>query len=627
MPPNSVPDRAPRQSPRGALARGAAVSLLAGISASYVAVAGWRGDAPLQPFGLPLSLLIAALSILSLGLVGELARAPRPAAAAVIVALTSWFFARVAAAGAIPILGDEAYHWLWARELDLCYYDHPGMVAWLARALCPPTIDANIPLRLSPLLLSAALPLLAWRLALDIGTARVVARRAALLCALLPLVTSSFILMPYVPLMFFWTLCCWLTLRALQTRRLTWWILAGLSCGAALNCNFTALLIPATVLGYLIISGRDRIELRRPGFYVAALSAALCLTPILLWNAQNEWATFLFNAANRHAELAFRPLSLLSYLGQLLLWFSPLVLAGWAASAPWQLWRTRTSNARGPLLLICFAAAPLLAFAMTASALKPRGHYAGPALPMVAVLFTLWTHQRPTRRDGESGSTVDEHAFNPARSANDTTPTDPTPVPPLFSGSIHLSAWISASVLVGGTLLPLIPPATVLDTLDRLGTRNPAKRVGAIWGWPSFADALDARVHTRERQPSNSADGASLAQASFGRATPTVILAPSYSQAALLIFYADSIHYAYALQASTSPYGRSFLDWGSVPEIQVGSDALIVWAGTSPSLEENRAHFADRFITLEPLTVGTGQEETALISVLHARALVAPFAE
>ena len=34
----------------------------------------------------------------------------------------------------IPVLGDEAYYWFWGQNLQLSYFDHPGMVGWLTWA-------------------------------------------------------------------------------------------------------------------------------------------------------------------------------------------------------------------------------------------------------------------------------------------------------------------------------------------------------------------------------------------------------------------------------------------------------------------------------------------------------------
>ena len=29
--------------------------------------------------------------------------------------------------------GEEAYYWMWSRDPDLCYFDHPPLIAWMMR--------------------------------------------------------------------------------------------------------------------------------------------------------------------------------------------------------------------------------------------------------------------------------------------------------------------------------------------------------------------------------------------------------------------------------------------------------------------------------------------------------------
>ena len=38
---------------------------------------------------------------------------------------------KLAVARCFPLIGDEAYYWLWSRRPALGYFDHPPMVAWL----------------------------------------------------------------------------------------------------------------------------------------------------------------------------------------------------------------------------------------------------------------------------------------------------------------------------------------------------------------------------------------------------------------------------------------------------------------------------------------------------------------
>ncbi|MBT4483104.1 MAG: hypothetical protein HOC71_05445, partial [Candidatus Latescibacteria bacterium] len=48
--------------------------------------------------------------------------------------LGAFFLIRVWLACSLNLTQDEAYYWMWSRNIDWCYYDHPGMIAWLEYA-------------------------------------------------------------------------------------------------------------------------------------------------------------------------------------------------------------------------------------------------------------------------------------------------------------------------------------------------------------------------------------------------------------------------------------------------------------------------------------------------------------
>ncbi len=512
----------------------------------------------------------ALLAILVLGLTGELARRPHSTAALAVV-LIGWTAMRLAVAGSVPLLGDEAYHWLWARNLDLCYYDHPGMVAWLARLLCPPTHDANLCVRLSPVLLTALLPLLAWQLARETLADPRLARRCALLLMLTPICAASIVLMPYVPLNVFWLAGGLLAWRALERDRWHDWLLAGLACGAAMNCNFTAILLPASLVLYLLISRADRCKLAGRGFWLAVVVWLVCLTPIVVWNAQHGWATILFNAARRHAALHLSVSSVVSYLGQLLIWGSPVVMAVAAVRLVPALWRAWRAGDRPVLYLSILAIVPLAAFLATASVLKPRGHYAMPAIAPLVILFVSWTH-RPQARMRR-----------------------------WYAAAVHSAAWCAAGLLVGASLVSAIRPEVANAVLRRLRVRTPEKRVAELYGFEALGRWLD-------RQGDH-----------YGRDTPTVVLAPSYSQAALVIYYAKSVDYAYNLAEEISPYGRAFEFWGSIRSLKRGCDAIVFWAGHEPAPEANRRLFERWFEQVRVVPTRAAPDALRFMSLLEAR--------
>ena len=62
------------------------------------------------------------------------------------------------------------------------------------------------------------------------------------------------------------------------------------------------MLLGAAAAVYLLVDPVARRQLRSPAPWFALLLAALLFSPVIIWNAQNEWASFTFQTARRLAE-------------------------------------------------------------------------------------------------------------------------------------------------------------------------------------------------------------------------------------------------------------------------------------------------------------------------------------
>src|SRR6476620_12648132 len=85
---------------------------------------------------------------------------------------------RLVAAAFTPITFDEAYYWMWSRNLAGGYYDHPPMVAYVIRAGTLIAGDTELGVRLVSILLALPLSYAIYRsAAILIGGARMAATR------------------------------------------------------------------------------------------------------------------------------------------------------------------------------------------------------------------------------------------------------------------------------------------------------------------------------------------------------------------------------------------------------------------------------------------------------------------
>ena len=202
----------------------------------------------------------------------------------------------------VELLPEDSYYWNYAQHLDLGYLDHPPMVAWLiwlGTAVCG---DSEFGVRIGALCCAAVASFFAYRLTRNLfGEASAVV--ALVLMQVLPFFFLAGMLMtPDAPLTAAWAGALYFLERALIAGRPRAWLLAGVSIGIGLISKYTiAMLVPAVVL-FVILDPQSRRWLLRWEPYAALIIALVIFSPVILWNAQHEWASFAFQTSRRLAE-------------------------------------------------------------------------------------------------------------------------------------------------------------------------------------------------------------------------------------------------------------------------------------------------------------------------------------
>ena len=104
---------------------------------------------------------------------------------------------------------------------------------------------------------------------------------------------------PDTPLTAAWAAELYFLERALVAGRSGAWLGAGLFLGIGLVSKYSiGLLVPSALL-FILLDPQSRRWLRRWEPYAAALIALAIFSPVIVWNAQNEWASFVFQADRR----------------------------------------------------------------------------------------------------------------------------------------------------------------------------------------------------------------------------------------------------------------------------------------------------------------------------------------
>ena len=209
---------------------------------------------------------------------------------------------RLVYGGWVELMPEETYYWNYARHLDIGYLDHPPMVAWLIAAGTRIFGSGEFGVRFGAICMGAIATFFVHALTRNLF-GRPSALVAVVLMQTLPFFfLTGLLITPDAPLMAAWAASLHFLERALVAgRRKAWWG-AGLCLGFGLLSKYTIVLVALSAFIFAIIDPRARRWLRRPEPYGAALLALAVFSPVLIWNARNEWVSFLFQTSRRLAD-------------------------------------------------------------------------------------------------------------------------------------------------------------------------------------------------------------------------------------------------------------------------------------------------------------------------------------
>jgi 4-amino-4-deoxy-L-arabinose transferase-like glycosyltransferase len=201
---------------------------------------------------------------------------------------------RLAVAATAPLAFDEAYYWLWSKNLAGGYYDHPPAVAAAIRLGTMALGDTPLGIRLVFVLLMLPATWAVWRSgAILFGNDRLAATAALFFNLTLMVAVGSVLATPDGPLLVASAFVLFFLAKLVETGHGRWWLPVGAAVGAALLSKYTALFFGVSILAWLLIVPRMRRWLLTPWPYLGGLVAFAMFLPVILWNADHGWVSFL----------------------------------------------------------------------------------------------------------------------------------------------------------------------------------------------------------------------------------------------------------------------------------------------------------------------------------------------
>ena len=195
--------------------------------------------------------------------------------------------------GKIELSEDEAYQWVWSKYLALSYFSKPLMIAlshWTGTHLWG---DNMFGVRFLTPVFSSITSLLLLRFLSREANPKI-AFFTVLAGMLAPLLAVGSLLMTVDPLaVMFWTaalVCGW---KAVKEDSFSSWIWMGIWMGFGFLSKYSTPVLLFSWIFFFILCKPARIQLRKPGIYLSFGISLIFSIPVLIWNYQNEWISFI----------------------------------------------------------------------------------------------------------------------------------------------------------------------------------------------------------------------------------------------------------------------------------------------------------------------------------------------
>ncbi|TFG35151.1 MAG: phosphatase PAP2 family protein, partial [Nitrospirales bacterium] len=242
--------------------------------------------------------------------------------------------------GPLDLSPDEAQYWDWSRRLDMSYYSKGPMIAYLIFFGTSLFGDTVFGVRILAVVFSALSSVFLYMLGKRIYDEQV-GLYSALLLQIIPLFSTFGIIFTIdSPFIFFWILSLFLFWQAINHKTVcvmhnegqekpndssliahhssqVYWLLLGVSIGFGLLTKYTMAFFYLCAFLLLLFSKEKRKLLLTKGPAVAFITSLIVFSPVILWNAGNDWVTFRHTAGQIHVAdgFAISPGSFLEFLG------------------------------------------------------------------------------------------------------------------------------------------------------------------------------------------------------------------------------------------------------------------------------------------------------------------------
>lgn len=248
-----------------------------------------------------------------------------------IIGLITIYFIRLLVNQMMGLMPQDAYYYFYSEHLALSYFDHPPMVAYMLKLFGLFFGKSVAVVKITNFIVTLLSFIGFYYLASFFLSKKGLYRSMVFYGSTMLLTIISINTTPDVPLVFFWTLSLITIYRALFDNKIIYWVLTGIFIGMAFDSKYTALFLLFGLILFLSLSKRHRTYLFSKELLLTLLFFAVTVSPIFIWNIENDWISFKFQSSERASSISkfqLQPKYFFGNLGTQLMLLLPVLFSG-----------------------------------------------------------------------------------------------------------------------------------------------------------------------------------------------------------------------------------------------------------------------------------------------------------
>jgi len=294
---------------------------------------------------------------------------------------------------------DEAYYYTYALYPALSHFDHPPMVGWVIQLFSLNLhFNSEFFIRLAAVIAGTVNTWLMYCIGRQLRD-ELTGWYAALLytASIYGFVIAGVFILPDSPQSVFWLAAVLFLLKAfggeIDSAARRSFLLAAVMMGLAFLSKYTTAYLWLGIIIYILVYNRKWLQ--TSAFYLAHLLMALLFLPVILWNVQNNFVSFLFHSSR--VEPSATPFTPDYFLTEILgeaLYTNPvnLVLILLAVVA---FFRRKFRAEKPGINLLVWSALPLIVtFLVVSVSRRTLPHWNGAGYMTLLPLAALWIRNR-----------------------------------------------------------------------------------------------------------------------------------------------------------------------------------------------------------------------------------------